>query len=72
MENKLRLFAKMLQDADTNVDTYYDGALESAIKYAQADTVQRIGYYLEEILDYSDDVVKTQLEYDPRAEKYEI
>jgi hypothetical protein len=72
MENKLRLFAKMLKDADVYVDPYTNGQLESAIKYAQQETMQRIGDYLEEILDTSDDIVKTQLDYDPRREKYEI
>ena len=72
MENKLRLFAKMLKDADSYVDSYNEGRLESAIKYAQQDTMQRIGQYLEEILDTSDENVETQLNYDPRREKYEI
>lgn len=72
MENKLKLFAKMLQDADSYVDSYHEGRLESAIKYAQQETMQRIGQYLEEILDTSDENVETQLNYDPRREKYEI
>ena len=71
MENKLRLLAKMLQDADSYSDMY-DGVLESRIKTAQVETMQRIGDYLEEILDTSDDIVNTQLDYDPRTEKYEI
>ena len=71
MENKLRLLAKMLQDADSYSDMY-DGVLESRIKTAQVETMQRSGDYLEEILDTSDDIVNTQLDYDPRTEKYEI
>ena len=71
MENKLRLFAKMLQDADSYTDMY-DGVLESRIKTAQVETMQRIGDYLEEILDTSDENIKTQLDYDPRSEIYEI
>ena len=71
-ENKLRLFAKMLKEADVYVDSYTQGQLETAIKYAQQETMQRIGDYLEEILDTSDDIIKTQLEYDPREDKYEI
>ena len=71
MENKLRLFAKMLQDADSYSDMY-DGVLESRIKTAQVETMQRIGDYLVEILDTSDENIKTQLDYDPRSEIYEI
>jgi len=72
MEKRLRLLAEFLKDADTNVDCYYDGALESAIKYAQVETMQRIGQYLEEILEYSEEDVEKQLNYDKRADKYEI
>ena len=71
MENKLRLLAKMLQDADSYSDMY-DGLLESRIKTAQVETMQRIGDYLVEILDTSDENIKTQLDYDPRSEIYEI
>ena len=72
MENKLRLFAKMLKDADSYVDSYHEGRLESAIKYAQQETMQRIGQFLEECLDDDEEDVDTQLNYDPRREKYEI
>ena len=71
MENKLRLLAKILQDADSYSDMY-DGVLESRIKTAQVETMQRIGDYLVEILDTSDENIKTQLDYDPRSEIYEI
>ena len=72
MEKRLRLFAKMLQEADVYVDSYHDGALESSIKYAQQETMQRIGQFLEECLDDDEDDVDTQLNYNPRANKYEI
>ena len=72
MEKRLRLLAEFLKDADSYVDSYHDGALESAVKYAQQETMQRIGQYLEEILDYSEEDVEKQLNYDPRREKYEI
>ena len=71
MENKLRLLANMLQDADSYSDMY-DGVLESRIKTTQVETMQRIGDYLVEILDTSDENIKTQLDYDPRSEIYEI
>ena len=72
MEKRLRLFAKMLQEADVYVDSYTQGQLETAIKYAQQETMQRIGQFLEECLDDDDEDVNTQLNYNPRAEKYEI
>ena len=72
MNKKLKLFAKTLMEADVYVDSYNDGKLESAIKYAQQDTMQRIGQYLDEILDYTEEDIETQLNYDPRREKYEV
>ena len=56
--NKLKLLSKWLKDEEAYVDYYSgDGALESAIKRAQADTFNRIGDFIEEILDSSDEVV---------------
>ena len=72
MEKRLRLFAKMLKEADVYVDSYTQGQLETAIKYAQQETMQRIGQFLEECLDDDAEDVNTQLNYDPRANKYKI
>ena len=58
-DNRLRLLANWLESSQSGVDSYRDGALESAIKYAQAETKQQIGDLLQEILDMSDeDVIK--------------
>jgi len=54
-EKQLRVLAKSLQDADSNVDSYYDGALETAVKYGVQSCMQRIGDYLEEVLNMSDE-----------------
>ena len=62
----------MLQEADVYIDSYTQGQLETAIKSAQQETMQRIGQFLEECLDDDDEDVDTQLNYDPRTEKYEI
>ncbi len=47
----LAVLADWLKDSEANVDSYYDGALESAIKYAKAEVKQEIGSLLEEILE---------------------
>jgi len=58
-DNRLRLLANWLESPQSGVDSYRDGVLESAIKYAQAETKQQIGDLLQEILDMSDeDVIK--------------
>ena len=47
----LAVLADWLKHSEANVDSYYDGALESAIKYAKAEVKQEIGSLLEEILE---------------------
>ncbi len=71
MEKRLRLLSEFLKDADSYSDMY-DGVLERHFKRAQVETMQRIGDYLEEILNYSEGDVEKQLNYDKRADKYEI
>jgi|TARA_B110000285_G_scaffold197286_1_gene228836 hypothetical protein len=60
-DNRLRLLASWLEDSDSNVDSYYDGSLESAIKYAKAEVKQEIGGLLQEIIDMSDEDVIRQV-----------
>ena len=58
-DNRLRLLANWLESSRADIDPYYDGQLESAIKNAKAETKQEIGSLLQEILDISDeDVIK--------------
>ena len=45
------MFADYLKGSESNVDSYHDGHLESAIKYAKAEVMQEIGEMLEEVLD---------------------
>jgi len=47
----LAVLADWLKDSEASVDSYHDGALESAIKYAKAEVKQEIGSLLEEILE---------------------
>ena len=54
LEKRLRVFAQYLKDVSDNVDSYHDGHLESAIKYAKAEVMQEMGDMLEEILDLNE------------------
>ena len=51
LEKRLRVFAQYLKGSESNVDSYHDGHLESAIKYAKAEVMHEIGEMLEEVLD---------------------
>ena len=55
LEHKLRIFANYLKDSEVYVDSSQDGKMESAIKYAQEETMQQIGSLLEEVLDMTDE-----------------
>ena len=58
-DNRLRLLINWLESSRADIDPYYDGQLESAIKNAKAETKKEIGSLLQEILDMSDeDVIK--------------
>lgn len=56
-DNRLRLLADWLKNSDSNIDPYYDGSLETAIKHAKTETRVEIGELLQEILDMPDDKV---------------
>ena len=60
-DNRLRLLADWLESSTSSVDSYHDGALESALKYAKAETKQEIGNLLQEILDMSNEDVIEQV-----------
>ena len=71
-EKRLRMFADYLKGAESNVDSYHDGHLESAIKYAKQQVKQEIGDMLEEILDISDKKIKEEInEFEKCSEGYE-
>ena len=66
MELKLRLeiLSKWLQKVTTDdfyYDAYRDGKLESAIAEAQVEVCNKIGGYLEEILEMDSDQIKDEL-----------
>ena len=60
LERKLRLFADWLKDSKVYVDSYHDGKMESSIKYAQEETMNQIGDYLEEVLDMDDEKLENE------------
>jgi len=47
----LAVLADWLENSVDDVDSYHDGKLESAIKYAKAEVKQEIGSLLTEILE---------------------
>ena len=55
LEKRLRVFAQYLKDTRDEVDSYHDGHLESAIKYAKAEVIQEIGEMLEEVLNRNEE-----------------
>ena len=66
MELKLRLeiLSKWLQKVTTDdfyYDAYRDGKLESVIAQAQVEVCNKIGGYLEEILEMDSDQIKDEL-----------
>ena len=71
-ERRLRKLSEWLKESPSNVDSYQDGHLESAIKYANQQVKQEIGDMLEEILDISDKKIKEEInEFEKCSEGYE-
>ena len=62
MEDKLKLLAKWLKDYSTYNDVYTEGKLESALRINKDETIQKIGDYLEEILQMDEEQIKDNLE----------
>ena len=65
MKDRIKLLAKWLNDADTSTfcyDSYMSGKLESEIANAQVEVCNKIGDYLEEILQMVEDQIRDNLE----------
>ena len=64
MKDRLTILAQWLQKVTTD-DFYYDsnrdGQLESAIAHSQVEICNKIGGYLEEILEIDSDQIKDEL-----------
>ena len=64
MKDRLTILAQWLQKVTTD-DFYYDasrdGQLESAIAHSQVEVCNKIGSYLEEILEMNNEQIKNEL-----------
>ena len=64
MKNRIKLLAKWLNNVDTSTfcyDSYMSGKLESEIANAQVEVCNKIGDYLEEILQMDKEQIKDNL-----------
>ena len=61
MKNRLELLAQWLQKVTSSDFDWHHGRLESAIAESQAETCNKIGSYLEEILEMDDEQIKNEL-----------
>ena len=65
MKNRIKLLAKWLNNVDTSTfyyDSYHSGKLESEIANAQVEVCNKIGDYLEEILQMDEEQLRDNLE----------
>ena len=65
MEDKIKLLAQWLRCTDTSTfyyDSYHSGKLESEIANAQVEVCNKIGDYLEEILQMDEKQLQDNLE----------
>jgi len=64
MKDRLKILAQWLNNVTTSdfgYDAYHDGQLESAIAESQAETCNKIGGYIEEILEMDDEQIDNEL-----------
>ena len=64
MKNRIKLLAKWLNDVEASTfyyDSYRSGKLESEIADAQVEVCNKIGDYLEEILQMDKEQIKDNL-----------
>ena len=65
MKNRIKLLAKWLNDVEASTfcyDSYRGGKLESEIAKAQVEVCNKIGDYLEEILQMDEEQLRDNLE----------
>jgi len=64
MEDRLKILAQWLQNveiSDFGYDAYHNGQLEGAIVQSQVEICNKIGGYIEEILEMDDEQIKNEL-----------
>ena len=62
MKDRLKVFAKWLKEYGENYDPYTEGLLEAALRRNNEEAVQKIGDYLEEILQMDKEQLQDNLE----------
>jgi len=62
LKNRLKVFSNWLKESNYDLIDAYDGQLERVIKQSQKDTMERIGNYLDEILEMDDHSIDVELE----------
>ncbi len=62
LKNRLKVFSNWLKESNYDLIDTYDGQLERVIKQSQKDTMERIGDYLDEILEMDDHNIDVELE----------
>ena len=61
MKDRLELLAQWLQKVTSSDFDWHNGQLENIIAQSQAETCNKIGSYLEEILEMDDEQIKNEL-----------
>ena len=61
MKNRLKTLAQWLQKVTSSDFDWHNGQLENIIAQSQAETCNKIGSYLEEILAMDDEQIKNEL-----------
>ena len=62
LKNRLKVFSNWLKESNYDLIDAYDGQLERVIKQSQKDTMERIGDYLDEILEMDNHSIDVELE----------
>lgn len=62
LKNRLKVFSNWLKESNYDLIDAHDGQLERVIKQSQKDTMERIGDYLDEILEMDDHSIDVELE----------
>ena len=62
LKNRLKVFSNWLKESNYDLIDTHDGQLERVIKQSQKDTMERIGNYLDEILEMDDHSIDVELE----------
>ena len=62
LNQTLHILSDWLINSDSNIDPYYDGILETAIKYSKQDTKIEIGQMIQEILNMDENSINSEVE----------